>query len=217
MAILLGMLQPAPHASAQTAEADDAPRRAAAVRAADRTCRQEISDASADVAGRPTAVAAFVTRVLDPEPLCTCMRRRFRLSLESGKVDPRDLGAVADLFETELNACLFDGFVDNFRGYCDALFVAHYGEDVLEGPHANSIARFCDCTRSKLRIPADGRLEPLLGQTPEILDAYRTTGELDDRHDGSLTSAMAACGIVDLKRTLFGSKRFESRPSESGP
>jgi hypothetical protein len=128
-----------------------------------------------------------------------------RQALASGRVDSADRDALDRESSVIFNDCAIDGLINNFPGFCNALFTHFYGEDVLQGPFAGDISRFCDCSRAGLHQLRPDTLDASMQRADESLERYRESGVLENRHDGSLASVMAGCGVVDLKRRLIES------------
>jgi hypothetical protein len=205
LACLMAVLLVTP-ASAQRPGDDVALEKDAILRAVERDCRDVLAESSAG-SSAPTrpVVAHFLARALEPDIVCTCSTRHMRTALDTGRVDPFDRLAVDDHVTSALGQCMQEGMLEHFDAYCDALFVHFYGDEVLDGPHASAISDFCRCTRTELvRVPPE-RFPSSLDSTIDAGQRYRDEGILEDKRDGSMASAMAHCGIIDLKRTLIES------------
>lgn len=126
-------------------------------------------------------------------------------ALATGRIDPADRDALDRESGVIFNECAIDALIDHFQPFCDALFTHFYGEEVLKGPFAGDISRFCDCSRAGLHQWRPDALDASTQRAGESLKQYRESGVLENRRDGSLASIMAGCGIVDLKRRLVES------------
>jgi hypothetical protein len=193
-----------PMASAQRSSDDLALKKDSILLGLDRDCREAATESLAGISqDAPAVVADFMARSLEPEVLCGCSVRHMRGALEGERIDPFDQSAVTDFASSAMSRCIQEGMIDHFRAYCDAMFVNFYGEATLSGPHAPAIAEFCDCTHTTLsRVPPEQfvssmQLAIAAGQHD------RGEGFLKDQQEGSITSAMVRCGILDLRRILI--------------
>lgn len=194
-------------AHAEQPRLSEAERQGIIVAASEKTCRDALAEARQNETQSKPLVTDFMDIALNPDTYCGCMTRLVRIGLESGGADSTDRAAVAGLLKSASEQCSRDAFVDHFAEYCNTLFAHFYGDDVLRGPFAADIGRFCDCSRSGLHRLRPGALGDAIQRSKESLNAYRDSGELADTRDGALTSVMARCGIVDLKRELTESMR----------
>ncbi|MBP6749248.1 MAG: hypothetical protein KA144_06380 [Xanthomonadaceae bacterium] len=185
----------------------EAERQGIIVVAAEKTCRDALAEARQNETQSQPVVADFMGIVLNADAYCGCTTRLVRIGLENGKADSTDRAAVAGLLKSAGEQCGRDAFVDHFAEYCNTLFTHFYGDGVLSGPFAGGIGRFCDCSRNELNQLRPDALGDAVERSKESLNAYRDSGELVDKRDGSLASVMAGCGIVDLKRRLTESMR----------
>lgn len=193
--------------------ADPSVRRDAILQAANRVCREALGEPGAQRPGNPRGTS--FEKATDPDILCGCTVRHMRMGLDSAKVHAYDRPGVAQLFEDTYMACLLDGIIDDFPGYCDALFTRFYGEEILTGPFQTDISRFCGCAKAGLhRLRPDTMIETMKRAETDI-QMYRDTGRLEDHGDGSFTSIFAGCGIVDLKQRLIESRASGITPPAS--